>query len=306
MSADELPEPLADALTRFAEHLSSERGRSDHTVRAYVGDVDDLLRFAAGHGAVQVSDVTLLDLRGWLAEQERRGLSRSTLARRAASARAFTQWAAHRGLADSDAGARLASPKRGRPLPTVLSAEQAATLLELAGTVADDPVGVRDLAMVEVLYATGIRVSELVGLDIDDVDHGRRTVRVLGKGNRERVVPVGVPALKAIRQWQEHGRPDLAREGSGAALFLGARGHRVDPRAVRQVVHRAVAQVPGAPDIGPHGLRHSAATHVLDGGADLRAVQEILGHASLATTQIYTHVSVERLRTTFEQAHPRA
>lgn len=301
-----LPAPLSDALDRFAEHLASERGRSVHTVRAYLADAGSLLAFAAARGAQQVADISLLDLRGWLGEQERRGLSRATLARRAASARAFTEWAAHRGLADGDPGARLASPKRGRTLPAVLSADQAVSMLDLAATVADEPIGLRDLAMLEVLYASGIRVSELVGLDIDDVDSVRRTVRVLGKGGKERVVPIGVPAIEAITRWRESGRPALTRDGTGAALFVGARGRRIDPRTVREVVHRVVREVPGAPDIGPHGLRHSAATHVLEGGADLRSVQEILGHASLATTQIYTHVSVERLRATYEQAHPRA
>ena len=301
-----LPEPLVAALDRFAEHLASERGRSPHTVRAYVGDVQSLLVFAAARGATDVSDISLLDLRGWLGDQERRGLSRATLARRAASGRAFTEWAAHRGLVDADPGARLASPKRGRTLPAVLTADQAAEMLDLAGRVADDPVGLRDLAILETLYATGIRVSELVGLDVDDVDEVRRTIRVTGKGAKQRVVPIGAPAIAAIRSWRESGRSELVQENSGSALFVGARGKRIDARTVRDVVHKAVRQVPGAPDIGPHGLRHSAATHVLEGGADLRSVQEILGHASLATTQVYTHVSVERLRATFDQAHPRA
>ena len=303
---DTLPEALSAALARFEEHLSAELGRSAHTVRAYVSDAEGMLRYAASRGATEMADIRLLDLRGWLADQERRGLSRSTLARRASSIRTFTEWAANRGLADGDAGSRLASPKRGRRLPSVLTADQAGQLLDLAATVADEPIGLRDAAMLEVLYASGIRVSELVGLDIDDVDDSRRTLRVLGKGGKERVVPVGAPALRAVARWREHGRPSLVRDSSGSALFVGARGHRIDPRAVREVVHRFVREVPGAPDIGPHGLRHSAATHVLEGGADLRAVQEILGHASLATTQVYTHVSVERLRSTFEQAHPRA
>lgn len=303
---DALPEALSAALARFEEHLSAELGRSAHTVRAYLTDAAGMLRYAAARGAADMSDIRLLDLRGWLADQERRGLSRATLARRASSVRTFTDWAAHRGLSDTDAGARLASPKRGRRLPSVLTVDQAVQLLDLAATVADDPVGLRNAAMLEVLYASGIRVSELVGLDVGDVDEARHTLRVLGKGGKERVVPVGSPALNAVDRWRHDGRPSLACDAAGAALFLGARGRRIDPRAVREVVHRFVREVPGAPDIGPHGLRHSAATHVLEGGADLRAVQEILGHASLATTQVYTHVSVERLRSTFEQAHPRA
>jgi integrase/recombinase XerC len=164
----------------------------------------------------------------------------------------------------------------------------------------------RDQLVVELLYATGIRVSELVGLDIDDVDRGRRVIRVLGKGAKERTVPYGVAAERALDSWLHQGRPQLVAPGAGAALLLGARGRRLDPRAARTIVHERVQSVPGVPDIGPHGLRHTAATHLLDGGADLRSVQELLGHASLATTQIYTHVSVERLRRTYMQAHPRA
>lgn len=160
--------------------------------------------------------------------------------------------------------------------------------------------------MLELLYATGIRVGELCGLDVDDLDHERRVVRVLGKGRKERTVPYGAPAARALDAWLHRGRAALARSGSGPALFLGARGGRLDQRAVRSLVHARLADVPGAPDLGPHGLRHTAATHLLEGGADLRSVQELLGHASLATTQIYTHVTTDRLRQAFKQAHPRA
>jgi integrase/recombinase XerC len=167
-------------------------------------------------------------------------------------------------------------------------------------------LGWRDAAIMELLYASALRVSELCGIDIGDIDDDRRTVRVLGKGSKERTVPVGSPAARAVRQWQRNGRPLLATGRSGRALFLGARGGRLDPRTARRVVHARIAAVPGAPDTGPHGLRHSAATHLLEGGADLRSVQEFLGHASLASTQIYTHVSVERLLAAYHQAHPRA
>lgn len=295
-----------EVIDRFTDHLRLELGRSPHTVRAYVGDLESLAAFGRERGVVQVAHLRLTTLRGWLAEQERAELARATLARRAASIRAFTAWCARRGILDADVGARLASPKRAGRLPAVLSGEQAADMLDQVERAADDPLGFRDAAMLELLYATGIRVSELVGLDLDDVDDGRRTVRVLGKGGKQRTVPFGVPALRALDRWRQSGRPSLAREGTGPALFLGSRGARIDPRIVREVVHHAVSDVSGAPDIGPHGLRHSAATHVLEGGADLRAVQELLGHASLATTQIYTHVSVERLRSAFDQAHPRA
>jgi integrase/recombinase XerC len=237
-------------------------------------------------------------------------MARTTIARRAASLRTFTAWAHQSGRTGTDPGALLASPRAHRTLPPVLDAAEAAAAMQPAparGDVDPDaPLAQRDRLILELLYATGVRVSELVGLDIDDVDRGRRVVRVLGKGAKERTVPYGLAAERALELWLRLGRPRLAGAGSRAALLLGARGARIDPRAVRTVVHRAVAAVPGAPDIGPHGLRHSAATHLLDGGADLRAVQELLGHASLATTQLYTHISVERLRQTYARAHPRA
>ncbi len=173
----------------------------------------------------------------------------------------------------------------------------------------DDPLTLakelRDQALLEVLYATGIRVSELCGLDVDDVDRERRTIRVLGKGGRERVVPLGLPALDAVDAWRVRGRPILVCGRSGPALFLGVKGGRIDQSAVRRVVHARLGEA-GVTDMGPHGLRHTAATHLLEGGADLRSVQELLGHASLGTTQIYTHVSIERLRAAYQQAHPRA
>jgi integrase/recombinase XerC len=301
------------AIARFADHVRLESGRSLHTVRAYVGDLESLARCAEERGESSVGDLSLLTLRAWLATQERAGLSRATMARRAASARAFCEWAVQRGLIDQDVASRLASPKRAHRLPAVLTTEQITAVLEAAASPTgereephDSAVRLRDSAMLEVLYATGVRVSELTGLDLADIDSGRRTLRVIGKGNRERTVPFGIPAAQALKRWTDAGRPLLCRDASGTALFVGVRGRRIDPRTVREVVHRAVSVVDGAPDVGPHGLRHTAATHVLEGGADLRAVQEILGHASLATTQIYTHVSVERLRTTFEQAHPRA
>jgi integrase/recombinase XerC len=296
----------ADAISRFADHLSLELGRSAHTVRAYVGDLQSLSDFARERGVECVGDLDLLTLRAWLAGQERRGLSRGTLARRSASARVFTEWCVDRGLLATDVGARLASPRRSHSLPVVLTVDQAAAVLGAAGDLADTPVGLRDLAILETLYATGIRVGELVGLDVDDIDRTRRTLRVLGKGGRERTVPFGIPAERALGAWLDEGRGLLACSSSGPAAFLGARGGRIDPRTVRAVVHRTAGAVDGATDIGPHGWRHTSATHVLEGGADLRAVQEILGHSSLATTQIYTHVSVERLRKTYEQAHPRA
>jgi integrase/recombinase XerC len=299
---------LRDAAAEFERYLTSQRDLTAHSVRAYAGDIADLIEHASRLRVERVSDIDLRCLRSWLANQQTRGRARTTLARRASAARVFTAWAVRTGRATADAGAALATPKGRRTLPRALSAAEARALVETAAAAALDsgPVGLRDAAILELLYATGIRVGELTGLDVDDIDQERRVVRVRGKGRKERVVPFGLPCAKALDQWLAAGRPALAREGSAAALFLGARGGRVDQRTVRAMVHARLADVPGAPDVGPHGLRHTAATHLLEGGADLRAVQEILGHASLATTQIYTHVSSERLRAAYRQAHPRA
>jgi len=303
-----LPEAFAGVLGAYERHLTSERDLTPHTVRAYVGDVAGLLDHAARLDLTDVAELDLRSLRSWLAKQQSLGLSRTTLARRATAARVFTAWLHRTGRAAHDAGGTLASPRTHRTLPAVLRADEARGLIRSAAELADDgsPVGLRDVAMLELLYATGIRVGELVGLDVRDVDHDRHVVRVLGKGRKERVVPFGQPAARALQRWLASGRPVLRAEGAGDALFLGARGRRIDQRAVRTLVHRRIADVPGAPDIGPHGLRHTAATHLLEGGADLRSVQELLGHASLATTQLYTHVTTERLRTAYRQAHPRA
>jgi integrase/recombinase XerC len=306
--ADELPEPMARVLGDYERHLVSERDLAAHTVRAYLGDVAGLLEHAARLGHVDVAALDLRTMRSWLAKQQTVGRSRTTLARRATAARVFTAWLLRTGRAEADAGSSLGSPKAHPGLPPVLRADEAADLIRAAARLAEDdgPTGIRDGAMLEVLYATGIRVGELVGLDLDDVDRDRNVVRVLGKGRKERTVPFGHPAARAVERWLALGRPRLRVEGAGAALFLGARGRRIDQRAVRTMVHRRIADVAGAPDIGPHGLRHTAATHLLEGGADLRSVQELLGHASLATTQLYTHVTTDRLRRAYQQAHPRA
>ncbi len=303
-SRDPLPPALADALEAFERHLLLELNRSVHTVRAYTGDVAALLDHAARLGATGPAELDLSVLRSWLARSRSAGAARTTLARRGSSARVFTAWACRRGLVPTDPGALLATPKGHRPLPDVLRADEAARLVDQVD--GEEPEDLRDRVVLELLYATGIRVGELCGLDVDDVDPERRVVRVLGKGNRERSTPYGSPAAVALDAWLVRGRPQWVTAASGPALLLGRRGGRLDPRAARTLVHRRLADVPGAPDLGPHGLRHSAATHLLEGGADLRTVQELLGHATLATTQIYTHVSVERLRTSYAQAHPRA
>lgn len=303
-----LAPPMLRARDDFAAYLRTERDRSPHTVRAYTGDLTSLFEHARRMGINEPAGLTLLVLRSWLARLRSSGSSSSTLARRAAAARAFTAWAQRTRRMPADVGALLATPHVSRALPAVLRAEDASRVLDRLHerSAAGDPVQLRDAAVVELLYATGIRVGELCGLDVDDIDDGRHVARVLGKGRKERTVPVGDPALRAVHAWRSDGRPMLATARSGPALFLGARGGRLDPRTARALVHAHLSTIPGVPDLAPHALRHSAATHLLDGGADLRSVQELLGHASLATTQTYTHVSVERLRSAFRQAHPRA
>jgi integrase/recombinase XerC len=310
-AAGQLAEPLSRALDLFQRYLTAERNTSPHTVRAYLGDVRALLEYASQAGVTGLEGLTISVLRGWLAAQHRAGLARATLARRAAAARTFTAFAHARGLLAADPGPLLGTPRIRRRLPEVARPDQLARVLD-APAAAGEPgpqeraLLLRDAAIMELLYASGIRVSELCGLDVGDLDHSRRTVRVLGKGGKERTVPVGLPAERAVQRWAEAGRPGLVTPASDHALFLGARGRRLDPRTARRVVHARLAAAPAVPDSGPHGLRHAAATHLLEGGADLRSVQEILGHASLASTQIYTHVSVARLHAAFNQAHPRA
>jgi len=303
------PDRYTAILEEYAEHLALERGRSEHTRRAYLTDLRSLFAFlderAPGAG---LDALGLPLLRGWLAAQAAGGAARTTLARRTSAAKTFTAWATRRGLLAADPASRLQVPKARRTLPAVLRQDQALAAMAAAdlGAEQGDPLALRDRLIVEMLYATGIRVSELCGLDVDDVDTANRLLRVLGKGNKQRTVPYGKPAAASLRAWLADGRPALAAAESGPALLLGPRGRRLDPRQARTVVHQTMSAVDGAPDIGPHGLRHSAATHLLEGGADLRVVQELLGHTSLATTQLYTHVTVARLRAVHDQAHPRA
>ena len=296
-------------LEEFDEYLALQRGRSDHTRRAYLGDLRSLFAFVAQRTPdPSLQRLTLPVLRSWLAAQASAGAARTTLARRTSAVKTFTAWACRQGFIDADPATRLQIPKARRTLPQVLRQDQAMDAMNAAtsGAQQGDPLALRDRLVVEMLYATGIRVSELCGLDVDDVDASRRVVRVLGKGNKQRTVPFGEPAMRALDSWLKDGRPKLATATSGPALLLGARGGRIDQRQARTVVHQTMAAVDGAPDIGPHGLRHSAATHLLEGGADLRVVQELLGHSTLATTQLYTHVTVARLRAVHDQAHPRA
>ncbi len=305
---ESLPGSFKGAVKAFGRYLEGERARSPHTVRAYLADVESLLGFAAHEGIQELEDLELGCLRRWLGAQSESGMSRATLARRAATARSFMGWALREELIATDPSVRLRAPKREKTLPGVLQQQQVTRIANDLKSAAQEGAAmpVRNRAMVELLYATGIRVGELVGLDVDDLDFDRRTLRVVGKGNKERTVPFGIPASLALDDWLRRGRPALVKPSSGAALFLGVRGHRVDARQVRAVVNGLLQALGDTSATGPHAFRHSAATHLLDGGADLRAVQEILGHSSLATTQIYTHVSVDRLRKSYLQAHPRA
>lgn len=344
-----LPAALGSALEDFSRHLDAERALSRHTIRAYHGDIQSLLAYASRCGIDKPGDLNVTAIRGWLASQHQAGAARATLARRGAAARAFTSFAHRQGWLAIDPGPQLGTPKSRRALPHVLRRDEINAVLadceeralrdSASGELVQAALSMRDAAVLELLYASAIRVSELCELDCGGMDMGRRTVRVLGKGRKERVVPVGIPAARAVERWEEAGRPVLANARSGVALFLGARGGRLDPRTARRIVHDRITAtgadgISGGPstggpstggpsadrsgvgqddtrsrgvrDAGPHAIRHTAATHLLEGGADLRSVQEILGHASPATTQIYTHVSAERLKASYRQAHPRA
>lgn len=296
------------AIDAFLAHLRAERGLAATTERAYRSDLARLAAFATERGVRDPDGIDLGLLRDWLWLETETGAARATIARRSAAARSFSAWAARTERIPIDVAARLRTPKPARSLPRVLTRTQMDELI--AGLVArcaeGDPVAVRDLAVIELLYASALRVSELVGLDLGDADLDRLTVRVLGKGSKERVVPFGVPAARALDDYQRRARPALVSSGTGSAFFLGRRGGRLNARTVYELVARMLGAGEGSGPSGPHTLRHTAATHLLDGGADLRAVQEMLGHASLGTTQIYTHVSTERILDAYRLAHPRA
>ncbi|MGJ6981148.1 tyrosine recombinase XerC [Aestuariimicrobium soli] len=303
-----MPASLADSLGEFDTWLRLDRQRSEHTRRAYGGDLLALAGWLDERGTTTWDEVGLRDLRSWLGDQVQHGAAPATLQRRSAAVRVFFRWLRREGLVTADVAAGLKSPKVPRRLPPDVARDELRTLFDAAIAHAGEqpgPQAVRDLALLEVLYSSGVRVGEACGLDVDDLDADRGTARVLGKGDKERTVPLGQQALAAVRRWLAV-RGEWVTTTSGPALFLGARGGRLDPRVARRIVHQAFEAIPESPNLGPHGLRHAMATHLLEGGADLRSVQEMLGHASLATTQLYTHVTSERLRAAFEQAHPRA
>lgn len=297
---------LSAAGEAYATHLADVRRLSPATVRAYAADLRDLVTTA---GDVDIAAVDIEALRDWLWRSTERGDARATIARRTASVRGFFSWAVDEGIIGTDPSLRLIAPKRGRSLPKVATATVLDTVLGDAATraAAGEPLPLRDAAILELIYASALRVAELCSADVDDLDCGRRTIRVMGKGSKERIVPYGEPAAHAIDAYLTRARPLLVSRGDGTpALFLGARGARLGTRAAYDVVSRTLAPAMGREHVGPHALRHSAATHLLDGGADLRTVQEMLGHASLGTTQIYTHVSAEKLAAAYRLAHPRA
>ncbi|MFT4796431.1 MAG: integrase/recombinase XerC [Aquiluna sp.] len=293
---------LNQDLAQFLEQLKA-RGVSANTQKAYSSDINDLLVFLSD----TKQSLDLEALRSWLYRISEAGGSKATLARKTSAIKNFTAWRADSGLADQDPALRLRSPKLDRPLPKVASELSLSAVFDRMASQAtqDNPVGLMNHCAVELLYATGMRVSELAGLDLSDIDHERQLLRVTGKGNKQRMLPYGLRAKDSIERWIRFGRPAVEAPTSPESLLLSSRGRRVGVRQLYDVVASQL-ETTNLGSAGPHTLRHSAATHLLDHGADLRAVQEILGHASLATTQIYTHVSVERLRSSFEQAHPRA
>ncbi len=296
---------LAELFTSFREHLEGERRASPHTVEAYLRDLEQLAAHARDRlrkDDLDVEDVTLLLLRGWLGTLARR-LGPSSTARKIASVRAFFRYCERRHLVRENPAALLESPKTRRPLPTFLSVDQARAVVTTPDP--SSAKGARDRALLELLYGAGLRVSELTGLDLGDVDGPSLEVRVTGKGRKERLAPIGEPARDAVVAWIER-RGELGPAPDERALFVGPRGRRLTVRAVQRLVHAYGALGAGRADLHPHALRHTAATHLLDGGADLRAIQEILGHASLSTTQRYTHVSLTTVLATYEAAHPHA
>jgi integrase/recombinase XerC len=294
-------------MDEFLDYSTNVKRRSPNTVRAYRADLLDLFQDLNEIGLEDLSELSLSHLRIWLSRLTETHAG-STVARRSAAVRTFTQWAKKTGHINLDVGSALRPPRAKKSLPRHLTQDSAVDLMTVAETKADDadPVNIRNWAILELLYASGMRVSELVNLDLAEIDLVNRVARVTGKGNKQRMVPFGIPAAEAVELYLRNGRAQLVGAESASAVFLGRRGKRVDVRTVREVVYQLLRDVPDAPQLGPHGLRHSAATHLLEGGADIRSVQELLGHASLGTTQIYTHVSAERLKSAYNQAHPRA
>lgn len=313
---------IALVVDDFLRAAWAERDLSAHTLRAYGSDLRQFVEWGRRGRIERLDEVDRRALRRFVAFLGQRRYSRRSIARKTSAVRSMLKWAVVHGLVGSNAADDVQAPKLDRPLPKVLRPEDAARLCDLPPE--DDPVGLRDRAVVELLYGSGLRVGELCGLDRDDVDLVSAVVRVTGKGRKQRAVPLSHPAVTALERYLEEARPALqgrsadtgaprstgpagdgAGDGARDALFLNARGRRLGARSVRAALDKYL-RAEGARTIGPHTLRHSFATHLLDGGADLRVVQELLGHENLATTQIYTHVSSERLKAVYEKSHPRA
>ncbi|MFM5905618.1 MAG: tyrosine-type recombinase/integrase [Micrococcales bacterium] len=294
-----------DLLTRFIEYLASAKGLSANTLKAYRADLEDF--FGSCNNLDRIEALSLEQIREWLYAMAEAGAARSTIARKAAAIRSFTAWLEHQGLHPQNLGLRLKTPKGQKVLPKVVTSDSLSEVLERLASRLDRevPSTFQNLAIFELLYATGIRVSELVGLNLSNIDFSRNLILVTGKGNKQRMVPFGMPAAKALSAWVTEVRSEVETMDSGDAVFLNTKGARLGVRDVFRLVSAELEKTASGA-AGPHSLRHSAATHLLDGGADLRAVQELLGHASLGTTQIYTHVSVDRLKKGYLGAHPRA
>lgn len=297
----------AHLIDRFIAYLNGAKGYSVQTQRAYRSDLIDFLQSVTAKTNKDSAELTLDDIRDWLYAVAEAGAAKSTVARKSASVRSFTSWLERQGLHETDLGLRLRTPKSSRTLPKVISRQALAEVFETLATGAKtlDPTKIQDQVIVELLYATGMRVSELANLGLADIDFARKLLRVTGKGNKQRMVPYGQPAAAAMEAWIKFGRPKFQTDQSDDSLLLSSKGKPLNVRVIYSVVANLLANTPMG-SAGPHALRHTAATHLLDGGADLRAVQELLGHASLGTTQIYTHVSVERLKQGYQGAHPRA
>jgi len=292
----------------YLEHLERSRGLSENSLNAYRKDILQFVAFVDEQRVDTLGEVDAELARSWVWSLAESGMAGSSLRRKVSALKGFTAWLAREGHTEGDIGIRVRAPGASRSLPRVLTRHHMEEIFRSLQTHADtgDPVASRDLAIIEVLYASALRVSELVGLDLQGVDLDGRTLRVVGKGNKERMVPLGTPAATALGAYLDHARNALLEGGESSVVFLSTRGKPMGQRSVYEVVARLLADIPGVGPLGPHTLRHTAATHLLDGGADLRTVQELLGHASLGTTQIYTHVSNERLTQAYQQAHPRA
>lgn len=301
------PTSLKDAAAAFLRACEAERDLSPHTLAAYRRDVDQLAEWLERGGVTTLDGIDRLALRRYVAFLDSRGLARRSIARKVSAVRSMLAWAVTHDLVETNVAEDVPVPAPHRTLPKVMRASEAARLCELPPE--DEPIGQRDRGILELLYGSGLRVAELCSLDVDDVDTGAARVRVMGKGRKQRQVPLSEPACRAVETYVGDGRKALLRPATPAearhALFLNSRGGRLGPRSVRSMLVRYLS-AEGAAPVGPHALRHSFATHLLDGGADLRVVQELLGHASLATSQIYTHVSTERLKAVYERTHPRA